>query len=91
MPRFPVGGIPHADTLLRLLPWLALGTGVCGLTGWHATGGHWPEYKALAYSSALVLVFGAIGLLGVKRSAWYPRFGGWLVISCSLVTDAGIG
>ena len=91
MPRFPVGGIPHADTLLRLLPWLALGTGVCGLIGWHATGGHWPEYKALAYSSALVLVFGAIGLLGVKRSAWYPRFGGWLVISCSLVTDAGIG
>ena len=91
MARFHVGGIPLADTLLRLLPWLALGTGVFGLIGWHLTGGHWPEYKSLAYSSALVMVIGAIGLLGVKRSGWYPRIGGWMVIGCVLLTDDGTG
>lgn len=78
------------DAILRLLPWIVLGTGVCGLIGWHVTGGHWPEYKALAYASGLVLVIGSIGLLGVERSVWYPRLGGWLIIGCSLLTDFGV-
>ena len=91
VPRNGIRGDLIAETLLRWLPWVALGTGVCGLIGWHLTGGHWPQYKVLAYASALVMVFGAAGLLGEMRSAWVPRVAGWLVFGCALLTDSMAG
>ncbi len=79
------------DALARVLPWLALCLGVCGLAGWHMTGGHWPQYKVLAYASGLVMVIGGVGLLGEGRSVWSPRVAGWLVVGCALLTESVVG
>ena len=73
------------EFLGRLLPLLALLTGATSLLVWHVTGRPWPEYKAMAYSSAWVLVLAALALLWARHSAWIPRIAGWMLLTTGSV------
>ncbi|MBM3764978.1 MAG: response regulator [Acidobacteria bacterium] len=81
---------PHSnerppEIIAGLLPWAALLAGVSGLAGWHLTSGAWPDYKAIAYSSGVILLLGAAAMLG---PAWTRRILGWLVVLCTIPSIA---
>ena len=69
------------ETLTGLLPWAAFLAGVCGLIAWHLTGGDWPAYKAMAYSSGVALVLASVAMLA---PAWVGRIVGLLVMTCAI-------
>ena len=77
-------GAAFPERVASLLPWVVLCDGAIGLAAWYATGGNWPQYKALAYTSGLVMMVGGAGLAGAWYSKRLPRAAGWLVLGAAL-------